>query len=181
MNRCFTSKQVKDKVIHQIAVGVGIVETVVAVPGNAIPVQLPAHFDSMMEFWGSKDGFRRESLFSTDDEPLVSVDSSDGDDEKKVFSRQSSSKGAKSKSEADVLEAGLVAVKDGLVSLGQAMLQSNGHRSATTPNTTEVEGATLTDVVDALTVQSAIITEQSAAISEQSTAITKLLEHLLKK
>ncbi|RHZ39690.1 hypothetical protein DYB26_014751, partial [Aphanomyces astaci] len=67
MEREFTAKQVQDKLAKMKS------EWSLSKPSLASPTRnetkppQPMHFDVMLEYWGDKIGYKRESLMSTDD------------------------------------------------------------------------------------------------------------------
>ncbi|ETV78073.1 hypothetical protein H257_08282 [Aphanomyces astaci] len=67
VNRVYSAKQVKDKFTNMRSEWALTKPSLPRPTGNDVVINAPAHFACMLEYWGSKDGFRRESLFSTDE------------------------------------------------------------------------------------------------------------------
>ncbi|KAF0750648.1 hypothetical protein AaE_006635 [Aphanomyces astaci] len=67
MQREFTAKQVQDKLAKMKTEWSLSKPTLPAPTGNSPRALLPLHYDVMLDYWGEKAGFRRESLISTDD------------------------------------------------------------------------------------------------------------------
>ncbi|KAG9399279.1 hypothetical protein AC1031_012233 [Aphanomyces cochlioides] len=64
----FTPKQAQDK-LAKMKVEWSVSNPSLAQPtGHSARPPQPQHFDIMMEFWGSKVGYQRESLLTTDDD-----------------------------------------------------------------------------------------------------------------
>ncbi|ETV63856.1 hypothetical protein H257_19208 [Aphanomyces astaci] len=141
--------------------------------GNAPVAPLPPHYDIMLEFSGSKKGYQRESLMSTDaiitdatnssDEAQVKREHSSDDDydsDKPPERRKKREKVTKASSQGGALEAGFLAIKEGLIHLGTSL-------SATTPSPPPppASSATLDDVL--------------CAIQGQSDTMAQLLAHLV--
>ncbi|KAG9412324.1 hypothetical protein AC1031_015250 [Aphanomyces cochlioides] len=113
-------------------------------PTGNVPLEKPpAYFDIMMEYWGSKPGYRRETLMSSDPQAASSGVESDVDydcdfDEGHDFDSEEESqqvlehqkkkckKMTKAKTQAETLESGFQAVKEGLLGLGASMNQNDG-------------------------------------------------------
>ncbi|KAH9090542.1 hypothetical protein Ae201684P_014341 [Aphanomyces euteiches] len=104
--------------------------------GNLVKEAPPLHFDVMQEYWGSKRGYLREPLMTTDD---VSEEDFDSQNEQEynqgniyrstnqTIQHRPNSKRAKkelkqarARGQRGALEAGLMAIKEGLVFLGQS-------------------------------------------------------------
>ncbi|RHY11768.1 hypothetical protein DYB36_001829 [Aphanomyces astaci] len=182
MEREFTAKQVQDKLAKMKSEWSLSKPSLASPTGNATKPPQPMHFDVMLEYWGDKIGYKRESLMSTDD---VSEDDSlqnstdmigdavdlsfvaDDDDAKEIKiemaeepskkKQKKSSRDAKAKSQSESLEAGFNAIKEGLMFLGTSMSQQ--------PQVQPAPGATLDDVL--------------IAIKSQSDTMTQLLSHLV--
>ncbi|KAG9399539.1 hypothetical protein AC1031_011935 [Aphanomyces cochlioides] len=135
--------------------------------GNDVLEPLPVYYDLMEEYWGSKLGYRRESLLSTDEtitcdssteEVIDSYDQSLDTQGRKIelqdkkpekqekisFSRQ------KAPSNSAAIESGLFAIKDGLIALGNS-IQNQNHAA---PPMQAPSGASLDDVLAAIQSQS---------------------------
>ncbi|KAG9406203.1 hypothetical protein AC1031_020407 [Aphanomyces cochlioides] len=202
MRRVFTQRQVKDKLAKMKSEWSKSNPSTPLPTGNDSARFVPAHYDVMLEYWGDKDGYRRESLMTTDDgfeaeekdepnrfnEMAAGFDAqSDGHHEdehefdswnnakhaqrdarnkKRVFSRtKDETKSSKQKTHADAIEAGLFAIKDGLVSLGQAMSSSGSERATNT--------ATMDDVLIAIRAQTEAMQAQAQAFQQFMNAFGK--------
>ncbi|ETW05277.1 hypothetical protein H310_04235 [Aphanomyces invadans] len=67
MKREFTAKQVQDK-LAKMKTEWSLSKPSLAAPTGNTPLALePLHYEVMLEYWGEKVGFQRESLMSTDD------------------------------------------------------------------------------------------------------------------
>ncbi|RLO12394.1 hypothetical protein DYB28_014389, partial [Aphanomyces astaci] len=101
---------------------------------------LSPHYDIMLEFWVSKKGYQRESLMSTYaiiadgtnalDEAQVKREHSSDDDydsDKPPERRKKRAKVTRASSQGEALEAGFLAIKEGLIHLGTSL-------SAATPS-----------------------------------------------
>ncbi|KAG9399422.1 hypothetical protein AC1031_011813 [Aphanomyces cochlioides] len=144
----------------------------------------------MMEYWGDKAGNQRTSLLTSDTVSDDGQPSSDNENDEDIASEvgsstsesqmhghrakrradfkkdETSAKKTKSKTQADALELGLNAVKEGLVALGNSI--------ASTSNQHNHNEVSLKDVL-------AAIQDQSEAFKQQSQVMNALLKHLLDK
>ncbi|ETV63810.1 hypothetical protein, variant [Aphanomyces astaci] len=140
--------------------------------GNAALSPLPLHYDVMLEYWSAKKGYQRESLMSTDVTDDKRNDYSDdidikdehdlkdqSDDETSYERRKKRSKVVKPKKHSEALEAGFLALKDGLIHLGTSLA------AAPTVSHVPTTGTTMDDVL--------------RAIQGQSATMAKLLAHLV--
>ncbi|RHY13987.1 hypothetical protein DYB32_010882 [Aphanomyces invadans] len=149
MDRTFTSKQLQDK-------------WSTSKPSNPQPTgnkkatKVPSNYDIMLEYWSERKGLQRESLLSTDDESreaampneILAVKKEDLEDD------DGGRPSKKQRSSAEALESGLLAIKDGLVSLGQSLAVP-----APSPPAPPVDSVSLTDVLKAIHDQSLIMTQ----------------------
>ncbi|KAG9412782.1 hypothetical protein AC1031_015683 [Aphanomyces cochlioides] len=127
-----------------------------------------------MEYWGDKAGYQRTSLLTSDTVSDDGQPSSDNENDEDIASEVGSSTSesqmhghqTKSKTQADALELGLNAVKEGLVALGNSI--------ASTSNQHNHNEVSLKDVL-------AAIQDQSEAFKQQSQVMNGLLKHLLDK
>ncbi|KAG9410427.1 hypothetical protein AC1031_018467 [Aphanomyces cochlioides] len=153
MGRSFTAQQVIEK-FQRLKIDWSISDPKLPCPtGNVTRTAMPCHYDIMLEYWGDKNGCRRDSMFSTDENvssqiseqsdifdfdksndetTLVNLDSAADEKEmkiskhgeKKTFSRQNErEKQGRTKSHADAIGTVFLAIKDGLVSLSNAMIR----------------------------------------------------------
>ncbi|KAG9415178.1 hypothetical protein AC1031_008611 [Aphanomyces cochlioides] len=182
MNREFSVVQVQDKFQKMKAAWSLSKPSNPSPTGNDCKPPLPANFEIMQEYWGSKAGYRRESLMSTDDsndDELASkhdvvpnkkrllddlIESELSDDEKhpdnqKPSKQKKQSNRTKTKTQGKSLEAGFNAIKDGLIFLGSSLATVNNQASNSNV-------ATMDDVLK--------------AINDQSQTMAKLLEHLIR-
>ncbi|ETW01381.1 hypothetical protein, variant [Aphanomyces invadans] len=143
--------------------------------GNGPLAPLPPHYDIMLEFWGAKKGFQRESLMSTDaiivdganssDETQLKRENGSDDDsdiDKPQERRKKRAKTTKATSQGEALEAGFLAIKEGLIHLGTSL-----STATPTPPPPPASGATLDDVL--------------RAIQGQSDTMAQLLAHLVSR
>ncbi|ETV65969.1 hypothetical protein H257_17447 [Aphanomyces astaci] len=133
--------------------------------GNAPSAPLPPHYDVMLEYWSDKKGYQRESLMSTDENEIVNhinvkqESGSECEEEMLRSRKKKKSNPSKSKSHSEALEAGFMAIKEGLIHLGSSL------SAAPSPQPTPPTGATLDDVLQ--------------AIQGQSQTIAQLVAHLI--
>ncbi|KAH9146712.1 hypothetical protein LEN26_004935 [Aphanomyces euteiches] len=175
MKREFTAKQVQDK-FAKLKSEWSLSRPTASLPtGNCDLRPKPAHYDLMMEYWGEKLGYQRESLMATDDMNEASADGQGDDtldeyseatdcDEIKNNDKKRPAKKAKRKnSQSKALESGFNAVKEGLMYLGNSMSAQTTPLSRQESN----QGATLDDVL--------------GAIREQSNTLNQLVAHLIQQ
>ncbi|ETV87890.1 hypothetical protein H257_01305 [Aphanomyces astaci] len=142
--------------------------------GNAAFLPLSLHYDVMLEYCSAKKGYQRESLMSTDVRDDKRNDCSDvidvkdehdlkdqSDDETSYERRKKRSKVVKPKSHSEALEAGFLALKDGLIHLGTSLA------SAPTARLVPTTGATMDDVLLAIQGQSAMMAQLLAHLVAQ--------------
>ncbi|CAK4670427.1 unnamed protein product, partial [Aphanomyces euteiches] len=190
MKRLYTAKQVKDKWAKMKSEWSKSKPNAPKQTGNEFSRLMPAHYDLMLEYWGNRVGYRRDSLKTTE---VAIEDGENGNDgimqefdevssgsdldasgdmkgkkdadghhdlKRRGFTETRESKRiAKARTQADAIESGLFAIKDGLVSLGQSV-------GSKTDN--EANNATLNQVLEA-------IQEQSAAMQAQAKIFERLL------
>ncbi|ETV74818.1 hypothetical protein H257_10879 [Aphanomyces astaci] len=190
MQREFTAKQVQDKLAKMKTEWSLSKPTLPAPTGNSPQTLLPLDYDVMLDYWGEKAGFRRESLMSTDDvsDEEISTDKNDNnpdnaslsDDERYAGEKaqqpeqnkiKTNGKSKKTTSPSESLEAGFTAIKEGLMFLGSAMAQQTpSHQvmaAAPTPATQTISVTTLDDVL--------------STIKAQSDTMSQVLSHLIAK
>ncbi|KAG9397931.1 hypothetical protein AC1031_016349 [Aphanomyces cochlioides] len=137
LKRSFDSKQVQDKLtVSKMKADWAMSNpSLPAQTGNDAKCIQPAYFDIMMEYWSDKKGYQRESLFSTDDPNDDDDNSSHGSDSASSDSEQELSQSKrrrvkntmkktqekKQRSQAEAIESGFAAVKDGLIAMAGAI------------------------------------------------------------
>ncbi|KAF0707564.1 hypothetical protein AaE_013548 [Aphanomyces astaci] len=167
MEREYTVLQIQDKLAKLKTAWSTSKPTLPGPTGNEAKQAPPQYYDIMLEYWGDKVGFQRESLMSTDDvdkeEPkILDVDSAD---EKPATKRAKREANPPARRQGDALEAGFNAIKEGLVFLGTSL---NSAQQPVSSASTGVTGATLDDVVRALNVQSATMEKLLAHLADKN-------------
>ncbi|ETV75296.1 hypothetical protein H257_10479 [Aphanomyces astaci] len=148
MQREFVAKQVQDK-FAKMKTEWSVSKTSLPSPtGNLSKPQLPMHYDIMLEYWGTKAGFKRESLMSTDD--CIEDD--------KVVKQKKNNVEKKPKDSAASLEAGFNSIKERLMFLGSSLSDVQAQAAP---------GATLDDVFTAIKAQSDTMTQHLAHLAAQ--------------
>ncbi|ETV74869.1 hypothetical protein H257_10908 [Aphanomyces astaci] len=152
MEREFTVLQIQDKLAKLKTEWSMSKPSLPAPTGNVKKVALPQFYDVMLEYWGEKVGFQRESLMSTDDANDYDGGAMDPAEKSHV---------SVSRRPGDAIEAGLNAVKEGLMFLGTSMA------SVQPPAPIASSGTSLDDVVRALNAQVATMDRLLAHIAEK--------------
>ncbi|CAK4679204.1 unnamed protein product [Aphanomyces euteiches] len=169
IRRTFTAKQVQEKLSRLKSEWACSTPKKQKPTGNDVLQPPPAYYDLMQEYWGSKQGYRRESLLSTDDtitcdssieEMIEVIDGSDQSldtqdkkveiqDEKPKKQEKISFSRPKAPSNSAAIESGLFAIKDGLIALGNFIQNQNLSAPPMQPS-----GTSLDDVLAAIQSQS---------------------------
>ncbi|KDO32952.1 hypothetical protein SPRG_02645 [Saprolegnia parasitica CBS 223.65] len=201
MNRTFTAAQVNAKFARMRTKWLTSKSTVPSSTGNdASSGSLPMHYDVMLEYWSGNDDLQRERLLSSDDPVDLADDTGNADSDvmdlddenerpdnankKRKTCSETEDKttgdrggGKKTKSTGEAIEGGLVAVSNGLISLGQSLAPGCGAAQSNT---------TLDDVLDAIKAQSTTaLAEQVSylvdAIKSQTNTMQQLIQAIAKK
>ncbi|KAF0717168.1 Aste57867_2459 [Aphanomyces stellatus] len=116
MQREFTAKQIQEKMSSMKADWATSNPSLPSPTGNLPKVPYPAHYDVMLEYWGSKVGYQRESLMSTDDVEQTTLDlesdaTEDIDKDEPTQQQNKRQKKKSGKSHSEAIEAGFNAMK----------------------------------------------------------------------